>query len=235
MTQPRALLFDVFGTVVDWRTSVIAELTAFGERHRLSADWDAFADAWRALYQPSMEAVRSGRRPWTILDRLHRESLVTLLEREGIAGLSTAEIDDLNRAWHRLDPWPDCVAGLRRLKAGHVIATLSNGNIALLVNMAKRAGLPWDAVLGAETAQAYKPKPEAYLRTVGQLGLQPAECMMVAAHNDDLAAAKKLGLATAFVCRPTEYGPAQTKDLEPTGDWDHTVDSLTALADALGC
>ncbi len=235
MMEPQALLFDVFGTVVDWRSSVIRQLEAFGAKHSLSADWEAFTDAWRGLYQPSMEEVRSGRRPWTILDVLHRESLDTLLAREGISGLSEETVADLNRAWHRLDPWPDTVEGLTRLKSKHIIATLSNGNTALLVNMAKFGGLPWDAVLGAETARAYKPLPESYLRSAEQLGLAPGDCMMVAAHNDDLVAAQALGFRTAFICRPTEYGPAQEKDLAPTGDWDHAVDSMTALAAARGC
>jgi 2-haloacid dehalogenase len=230
----RALLFDVFGTVVDWRGGVIRELQAFGARHGIEADWPAFADDWRGLYQPSMEDVRSGRRPFTILDTLHRESLVTLLKREGIATVGEEAIDDLNRAWHRLDPWPDSVEGLTRLKRNHVIASLSNGNIALLVDMAKHGGLPWDAVLGAETAGAYKPDPRAYLRTAEQLGLAPGECMMVAAHNGDLEAAKSVGFKTAFIRRPGEHGPGQTTDLEPTGAWDFTGDSMIALADALG-
>ena len=230
----RALLFDVFGTVVDWRGGVIRELQAFGARHGIEADWPAFADDWRGLYQPSMEDVRSGRRPFTILDTLHRESLDTLLKREGIATVGEEAIDDLNRAWHRLDPWPDSVEGLTRLKRNHVIASLSNGNIALLVDMAKHGGLPWDAVLGAETAGAYKPDPRAYLRTAEQLGLAPGECMMVAAHNGDLEAAKSVGFKTAFIRRPGEHGPGQTTDLEPTGAWDFTGDSMIALADALG-
>ncbi len=235
MTEPKALLFDVFGTVVDWRSSVIRQLEAFGAKHELSTDWIAFADAWRGLYQPSMEEVRSGRRPWTILDVLHRESLDSLLAQEGFTDLSEEVIAELNKAWHRLDPWPDSVPGLTRLKSKFIISSLSNGNTALLVDMAKFGGLPWDAVLGAETARAYKPLPEAYLRSAEQLGLAPGDCMMVAAHNDDLAAAQALGLQTAFVCRPTEYGPQQSKDQAPTGDWSHAVGSMTELAEALGC
>ncbi|HEY5720480.1 MAG TPA: haloacid dehalogenase type II [Gammaproteobacteria bacterium] len=232
----QALLFDVFGTVVDWRSSIIREGEALGRRLGVEVDWTAFADAWRGLYQPSMEAVRSGRREWMILDELHRESLLVLLERFGLGGrLDEAQIDEFNRAWHRLDPWPDTLAGLTRLRTRFTLATLSNGNVALLVNMAKRIGLPWDAVLGAETARAYKTLPEAYLRTAAMLGRAPGECMLVAAHNDDLRKAQALGFATAFVCRPTEYGPAQREDLAPDGAWDHAVDSMTALADALGC
>jgi len=229
-----ALLFDVFGTVVDWRTSVIRELETFASHRRIEADWTAFADAWRARYQPSMEAVRSGEREWTILDTLHRESLDALLEEHGIRELSDADIHYLNEVWHRLKPWPDTVPGLTRLKARYTLATLSNGNIALLVDMAKKAGLPWDAVLGAEPARAYKPMPEAYLRTAKFLGLKPEQCMMVAAHNDDLQHAASHGMRTAFVCRPTEYGPHQSKDQEATSNWTVVTDSMEGLADALG-
>ncbi|HEX6267783.1 MAG TPA: haloacid dehalogenase type II [Burkholderiales bacterium] len=210
----RACLFDVFGTVVDWRSSVSRELAGFAaERHLPPIDWVEFTLEWRKLYQPSMEEVRSGRRPWTVLDVLHRESLDALLERYRVQGLSEADIDHLNRAWHRLDPWPDAVEGLTRLKRKRIIAPCSNGNIALMVNMARRAGLPWDCILGAETARAYKPMPEAYLASCRQLGLAPAQVMMVAAHNGDLKAAKAQGLATAFVPRPLEHGPGQSTDL----------------------
>lgn len=230
----RALLFDVFGTVVDWRSSVIREGEALGAHLGIDVDWVAFADAWRGLYQPSMEAVRSGHRPWCRLDDLHRESLLELLERFAIPRLDASQVDDFNRAWHRLDPWPDSVQGLTRLRRRYTLATLSNGNIALLVNLAKRAGLPWDAVLGAETAGAYKPRPEAYLRSADQLGLAPAQCVMVAAHNDDLRTAQGLGFGTAFVCRPTEYGPDQQADLRPEGAWDFVADSLLELAAKMG-
>jgi len=216
MPDIRACLFDVFGTVVDWRTSVSRDLAAFARRKGIAGiDWLEFAVEWRKLYQPSMDEVRSGRRAFTILDVLHRESLDQLIARYGMKGLLAADVDHMNRAWHRLDPWPDAVAGLTRLKTRHVIAPCSNGNIALMVNMAKRAGLPWDCILGAETARAYKPMPEAYLASCRQLGLAPASVMMVAAHNGDLQAAKAQGLATAFVPRPTEHGPGQTTDLAP--------------------
>jgi 2-haloacid dehalogenase len=212
----RACLFDVFGTVVDWRTSVSRDLAAFARQKRIDGiDWTQFTVEWRKLYQPSMEEVRSGRRAFTILDVLHRESLDKLISRYGIKGLSEADIQHLNRVWHRLDPWPDAVAGLTRLKSRFIIAPCSNGNIALMVNMAKRAGLPWDCILGAETARAYKPMPEAYLASCRQLGLAPAQVCMVAAHNNDLKAAKAQGLATAFVARPTEQGPGQMTDLAP--------------------
>lgn len=212
----RACLFDVFGTVVDWRTSVSRDLAAFAKEKGLrGVDWLDFAVDWRKLYQPSMEEVRSGRRPFTILDVLHRESLEKLLSRYGIKALSESELDHMNRAWHRLDPWPDAVEGLKRLRARFIIAPCSNGNIALMVNLARRAGLPWDCILGAETARAYKPMPDAYLNSCRQLGLSPASVAMVAAHNNDLKAAKAQGMKTAFVARPTEHGPGQTTDLEP--------------------
>jgi 2-haloacid dehalogenase len=211
----RALLFDVFGTCVDWRGSVIRE----ARRRGLP---DALADRWRARYQPQMETVRSGARAWTTLDVLHREALDHVL---GELDRTVADPDELNLIWHRLDPWPDTVEGLRRLKREFVIAPCSNGNLALLVNMAKRAGLPWDAILGAEVTRAYKPQPEAYLRCVAALGLRPADVTMVAAHNDDLAAAAACGLRTAFVPRPTE-------DTEPDGNWDVVAADFLALADA---
>jgi 2-haloacid dehalogenase len=227
----------VFGTTVDWRSSVSRQLATFlRDKGIQGVDPVEFADAWRKLYQPSMEAVRSGRREWTILDVLHRESLESLLARYGIRGLSEAETDGLNRAWHRLDPWPDVVEGLARLKARLIIAPCSNGNIALMVNLAKHAGLPWDCILGAETARAYKPLPEAYRAACRHLALAPAEVMMVAAHNGDLKAAKAQGLATAFIARPTEHGPGQRTDLEP----DRSCVNLSArdfvdLAKKLGC
>jgi 2-haloacid dehalogenase len=230
----KALTFDVFGTVVDWRSSLVREGRTLSERFGIQADWEAFADAWRALYQPSMDRVRRGEREWTRLDDLHRESLDELVERFRLTGLDEAELDHLNRAWHRLDPWPDSVPGLTRLKRRYILATLSNGNVALIVNMARHGGLPWDAVLGAEPTRAYKPQPEAYLRTAEFLGLRPEECMMVAAHNGDLVAARSQGFRTAFVARPTEYGPGQTKDLAAEHDFDFKVGSMEELASALG-
>lgn len=224
-----ALLFDVFGTVVDWRTSVAREV---GPVVPSSVDSYAFADRWRSLYQPSMEQVRSGARDFTRLDVLHLESLRTVLSEHGI-DLSEAAIADLNLAWHRLDPWPDSVEGITRLKANFVVAPLSNGNISLLLDMAKSAGLPWDAILGAEPVRAYKPTPEAYLRTADILGIEPHRCMLVAAHNSDLAAARDCGFGTAFVRRPNEHGGGQTTDLGAESDWDFVVDSITELADAL--
>jgi 2-haloacid dehalogenase len=233
MPQVQALLFDVFGTVVDWRGSIVAELTRFGADRGLAADWATFTDDWRGLYQPAMEEVRAGRRPWTILDVLHRESLDTLLAKYGIVGLSEAEKVHLNRVWHRLKPWPDAVEGLTRLKARYIVGTLSNGNVGLLARMAKNAGLPWDVVLGAETARAYKPLPQAYLANAALLNLEPAQVMLVAAHNGDLAAASAVGLSTAFVPRPQEYGPHQQRDLEAEGAWDVVAGNFVELAAAM--
>ncbi len=237
MNGVKACLFDVFGTVVDWRGSVSRDLAAFGSEKRIAGvDWVEFAAEWRKLYQPSMEEVRSGGRAWTILDELHRESLLKLIERYGIRGLSESDVDHLNRAWHRLDPWPDVPEGLARLKKKYIIAPCSNGNIALMVNLAKRAGLPWDCILGAETARAYKPMPEAYLAACRQLALPPAAVMMVAAHNGDLNAAKAQGLATAFVPRPAEHGPGQTTDLAADpGCVDVAAASFVDLAARMGC
>ena len=232
----RALVFDVFGTVVDWRGGVAREAAPFLARHgqgRVAPE--ALADAWRRQYSPSMEAVRSGQRPFVRLDVLHRENLEVALREVGLdpASVPPAELAALNLAWHRLDPWPDSVAGLARLKSRYIIAPLSNGNIRLMLDMAKRAGLPWDAILGAEVAQAYKPMPEAYLRTADVLGLAPGEIGMVAAHNGDLAAARQCGLKTAFVRRPAEHGPGQTTDLRPAQDWDAVADDFGDLADQL--
>jgi 2-haloacid dehalogenase len=232
------LVFDVFGTVVDWRTGVARDLRGFFERHGApGVDAHAVADAWRRRYQPAMEECRSGRRPFTRLDVLHRENLDAVLVEAGLdtRAIAPAELDDLNRAWHRLDPWPDSVPGLLRLKSRFVIAPLSNGNIALLLNMAKRAGLPWDAILGAEVAGAYKPRPEAYLRTADILGLRPERMCLVAAHNDDLRAARGCGLGTAFVRRATEHGPQQAIDLVPTERWDVVAADFLDLATQLGC
>jgi 2-haloacid dehalogenase len=235
MNDVKALIFDVFGTCVDWRSGVARDAAAVARAKAVSLDPLAFADAWRAKYQPSMETVRSGKRPWTILDVLHRESLDALLPGFGLAGkLSEAEIDDLNRAWHRLDPWPDTVAGLTRLKRKYIIAPHSNGNLALLVNMAKRAGIPWDCILGAEVVRNYKPVPASYQDAVRTLGLKPANVMMVAAHNNDLRAAQQQGLRTGFVPRPTEHGPGQKTDLAPDGSWDVVARDFNDLAGQLG-
>lgn len=239
MSHPEveALLFDVFGTVVDWRSGVIREGEALATSKGLPAiDWGAFADAWRARYQPAMEEVRSGRRPFTPLDVLHRENLDSLLADFGIDGLSEHEVDDLNRAWHRLDPWPDSVEGVTRLKRRYIVAPHSNGNLALLTNMAKRAGLPWDAILGAAVVGHYKPVPQSYRGACEMLGLPPERCMLVAAHNSDLIAAREgAGMRTAFISRPLEYGPSRNHSGQATAQYDYVASSLTDLAAQLGC
>ena len=231
----KAVTFDVFGTVVDWRTSIAREVESLAVKKQFAVDGERFADAWRKLYQPSMKKVRDGKIPWTVLDDLHRTNLLEVLEAFGIDQLSEEEIEHLNRAWHRLDPWPDAVAGLQRLKQHYIIGTLSNGNVALIVNMAKFSGLPWDVVLGAEIARHYKPQPEAYLKSAEILGLEPRECMLVAAHNGDLAAAGRCGFQTAFVPRPTEYGSEQTTDLVAEYDCDLVAGDFIELAKILGC
>jgi 2-haloacid dehalogenase len=235
LDEVTALTFDVFGTVVDWRSSIARELRGFFGPRGIECDWEGVADRWRALYQPAMEEVRRGRRPWVRLDDLHRENLTVVLDEFGLAGLQDDEVEHLNRAWHRLEPWPDAVEGLTRLKRRFILATLSNGNVALLVNMARRAGLPWDAILGAEVARAYKPMPGAYLCTADLLSLAPDRCMMVAAHNADLAAARALGFHTAFVARPTEHGPRQATDLGAAHPFDVVASDFRDLADRLGC
>lgn len=234
-TGIKAFVFDVFGTVVDWRSGVAREARPFLNRHAPALDAFDFADAWRREYSPAMEEVRSGRRPYVRLDVLHRENLVKVLTHYGIVGAAESEIDELNLAWHRLDPWPDSVEALRRMKREFIIAPLSNGNIRLMVDMAKRAGLPWDAILGAEVVRAYKPSPQVYSETADILGLAPAEVCLVAAHNGDLAAARRCGLATAFVARPTEHGPHQQTDLKAEQAWEFVVGDLNELADEPGC
>lgn len=231
----KALVFDVFGTVVDWRNSIAREVGAVAAAKGWNVDPIAFADRWRAMYQPSMDPVRRGEKPYVRLDDLHRASLAALLAESGLDPLPADELEHLNRAWHRLDPWPDCVPGLTRLKKRFVLATMSNGNVALMVNMAKHAGLPWDTILGAEPARNYKPVPAVYLTGADWLGLQPSEVMMTAAHNGDLRAARALGFRTAFVARPTEHGPSQSRDLVAEEDWDEVVGSMDELADRLGC
>jgi 2-haloacid dehalogenase len=236
LTDVEALVFDVFGTVVDWRGGVAREAAGFLARYAPDADPAAFADAWRRRYSPAMEEVRSGRRPFVRLDVLHRENLEASLPEFGIdaAKVPPSELDAMNLAWRRLDPWPDSVPGLARLRRRFIIAPLSNGNIRLMIDLAKRAGLPWDAILGAEVAQAYKPSPRAYLGAAEALMLGPEQICLVAAHNGDLAAARRLGFRTAFTPRPTEHGPDQTTDLRPEQDWDVTAKDMEDLAGRLG-
>ena len=232
---PRALLFDVFGTVVDWRSSIAREVQATLAGHPVSVDSEAFADRWRALYQPAMARVCCGEIDFVPLDELHRENLDQVLAEFSVDHLSESEKVQLNLAWHRLDAWPDTVAGLERLKSRYIIGTLSNGNIALIVNMAKYGGLPWDVVLGAEVARAYKPEPQAYLGSAQALSLTPSECMLVAAHNDDLKAAAQCGFRTAFVGRPFEHGPDQKTDRTADGDYDYVARDFVDLALQLRC
>ena len=230
-----AITFDVFGTVVDWRGSIIEEGERVWRGRGLDLDWAAFADAWRALYQPAMQRVRAGDVDFVRLDVLHRQNLDQVLEQFGYGDFPERERQELNRAWHRLRPWPDAVAGLTRLKSRYVIATLSNGNIALMVNMAKNAGLPWDVILGAEVARQYKPHPDAYLRSAAALDLPPQRCMLAAAHNDDLVAAGRGGFQRAFIARPTEHGPGQQIDLRAEHDFEIVARDFLDLADQLGC
>jgi 2-haloacid dehalogenase len=229
----KALVFDTFGTVVDWRGSIIEEGQAWQKTKGISIDWGHFADRWRAGYAPSMDKVRKGEMPWTNLDQLHRELLEGLLKEFHIEGLSEAEKDHLNRVWHRLKPWPDSVAGLTRLKKNYTIAPLSNGNVALLANMAKHAGIPWDLILSAELAKHYKPDREAYLTAVSLLELKPEEVMMCAAHSNDLMSARSFGLRTGFIHRPNEYGPARKGDDARPGDFDVVSTDIMDLASQL--
>lgn len=231
-SNTKALAFDVFGTVVDWRSSVIRAGEELGREKVLDVDWPAFADAWRGRYAPSMDRVRRGEIPWTSLDSLHRASLEELLKEFGVAGLSEAEKDHFNRVWHRLDPWPDSVEGLTRLRRRYTITPLSNGNVALLTNMAKRAGLPWDLILSAELARHYKPDPETYLMVPELLDLQPEQVMMVAAHGSDLHAAISNGLKTAYVLRPDEFGPGGEAE-PPDPEFDVVAGDFIELAEKL--
>jgi len=228
------LLFDVFGTVVDWRSSLQRWFQRFGRENKLQADWPALVDDWRAAYEPSMARVRQGQRPYVTLDVLHRESLDTLLATYGLGGVLETDRAQMGRAWRWLDPWPDTVAGLTRLKRKYVIGTLSNGGLGLLVDMAKFAGLPWDVVLSADLFQHYKPDPAVYLGAADLLARPVGALMLVAAHNYDLAAARSHGYRTAFVARPTEYGPRQKKDFGPEDAWDYVASSLEELAEKLG-
>jgi 2-haloacid dehalogenase len=229
----RAIVFDTFGTIVDWRGSLINSLKLFGAEHGLEVPWEKVADRWRAAYRPSLDRVRRGELEWTILDDLHHAALVELLPEFGITSLPGSELRSLTGCWHRLSPWPDAVEGLLRLRRRYIIGPLSNGNLSLLVNLAKFAELPWDVVFGADLFRHYKPDPETYLGVCAFLGLQPEQLMMAAAHNYDLAAARELGLRTAFIPRPSEYGPGQTTDLSPEQPWDVIAADLVDLAEKL--
>lgn len=230
----KALAFDVFGTVVDWRSSIIRECEALGKRKGMIRDWARFADEWRRGYAPAMNLVRKGELPWTNIDTLHRMVLDRLLSEFEIEDLTEEEKDDLNRAWHRLSPWPDSVRGIERLRTRFIVASLSNGNVSLLVDMAKNAGLPWDCVLSSELARHYKPDREVYLMAATLLGLEPDEVMMTAAHRDDLEAARSFGLKTAFISRPLEFGTERKADTASQGDFDVVAESIIDLAQKLG-
>jgi 2-haloacid dehalogenase len=228
----KALFFDVFGTLVDWRTSIAREVEAILKPRGFTFDAFAFADAWRDEYQPAMDEVRSGRIPFCKLDVLHRRNLERILPRFGIAGLDTEVLRDLNLAWHRLDAWPDVASGLTRLKQRFLLAPVSNGNISLMVDLARRNGLPWDAILGSEVARDFKPKPGVYLAACEAFDLAPAECMMVAAHSNDLSHAAACGLRTAHIARPNEHGPGRGEPV-PKVPVDFAVGNLEELAEKL--
>lgn len=230
----RALFFDVFGTLVDWRTSIAREAAAILRPQGITLDWDAFADAWRGEYQPGMEEVRSGAIPFSKLDVLHRRNLERFLPRLGITGLSEATLRDLTLAWHRLDAWPEVPAALARLKTKFLIAPVSNGNISLMADLARRNELPWDAILGAEIAGDYKPKPRVYLAACEAFDLEPSQCMMVAAHSNDLSAAAACGLRTAHIARPNEHGLSKGEGA-PTVPVDFAAKDLAELVSQLGC
>jgi 2-haloacid dehalogenase len=235
VTGIKAVLFDTFGTVVDWRTSILEDFRAFGRGKGIDVDWEAFVDEWKTAYRAGMDAVRTGTREWTRVEAIYGMKLAEMLPKHGLDGLTDGERTYLNRVWHRLNPWPDARAGLQRLKARYVISPLSNGDVDCLVDMAKHAGLPWDVILCAELFRHYKPDAEVYLGAIDLLNLKPSEVMMVAAHNYDLEAARSHGMRTAFVPRPTEYGPKQATDLGPQADWDVIVQDFDALAAALSC
>lgn len=236
LQEVKALVFDVFGTVVDWRSSLIADLSQWGGANGVSADWTQLVDAWRQAYMPAMDVVRHHPElGFKKLDTLHRKSLENLVQKFRISGLTADDLHHFTLGWHRLHPWPDSVGGLTRLKTKYIISPLSNGNVALLTNMAKFAGLPWDLIMSAELFEHYKPDPQTYLGAARLLNLEPGQVMMVAAHNNDLDAAQKLGLKTAFVPRITEYGPHQSRDFKADGEWDVVADDFGDLATRMGC
>ena len=241
MLEVKALLFDVFGTVVDWRTGIAIEVQMIAKKYNIELNADDFADAWRAEYQPAMEQIRSGKRSFTILDILHLENLKKIAPRFNLNNLSNEDLNFLVSAWHRLPGWPDSSQGLNKLKKKFILATQSNGNIALMVNMAKYSNLSWDVILGAEVLGHYKPEPEAYIKAFKALNLKPSECLMVAAHDDDLKAASLQGMKTAYVHRPFEYGKdklfdiAEVNDYKGNRNWDIMSKDFNDLAFKLGC
>ncbi len=236
VTAVKAIVFDTFGTISDWRSSIARQAAALAYAKGIhDFDGDAFARAWRAGYRPGMAKVITGERPWTAIDTIHRERLDEILPQFGLDMLTEEERVDFNKAWHRIDPWPDSIPGLLRLKRTYLIAPLSNGSLTLLSSMAKRAGIPWDFVFSSDMHKAYKRDPAVYRNAISLLGLSPSEVMMGAAHNDDLEAARAEGMRTAYINRPTEYGIDQVKDFKATSDWDVIGDSVEHVADAMGC
>lgn len=228
------LAFDVFGTVTDWRTSIVREGRLLSRDRSFEVDWEAFADAWRAGYRPALDRVRRGEIAWATVDELHRMILDDLLQEFGISGLPDEAVARFNRVWHRLIPWPDAVAGLNRLRSRYLLATLSNGNVSLLTRMARHAGLPWDCILSAELAGAYKPDPEVYRTAADLLDVPPRRIMMVAAHEEDLRAAARVGFRTAWVPRPLEHGPGGEEATAPDPGFDVHAPDFLALAERLG-
>ena len=231
----RALTFDTYGTVVDWRTSVLGELRALAERKTLTLDCVQFLDDWRAAYRPGMDKVNSGETAWTTVDAIYRRRLEELLSTYGITVLTTDEIDTLARVWWRLRPWPDAIPGIHRLKRRYLVTPLSNASFIGMVELARFAGLPWDCIITAENARCYKPRPEVYRTAISLLGLRPEDVMMVAAHNYDLMAARAEGMATAFVPRPLEYGSGQRSDLKAESGWDIIAENFEDLAARMNC
>jgi 2-haloacid dehalogenase len=231
----RALLFDTYGTVVDWRTSVLSELQALVGRETLVLDPVRFLDEWKAVYRQGMDQVNRGEIPWTTVDAIYRRRLEELLARYGVGSMTAEEVEALARVWWRLRPWPDAVPGLHRLKRRYIISPLSNASFIGMVELARFTGLPWDCIVTAENARCYKPRPEVYQTAISLLGLRPGEIMMVAAHNYDLGAARREGLATAFIPRPLEYGAGQKTDLVAEEAWDIVAKDFEDLADRLGC
>ena len=235
MPSVKAILFDVFGTTVDWRSSIIVELERFGDENGLSADWNEVADRWRAGFRDLQGRIARGERDWITMDEIHREVLDELLRDLGVAELPEGKVAHLNRAWHRLNPWPDTVEGLTLMKRDHIVGTLSNGNLSLLVSLAKHGGLPWDCVLSTEMFGAYKPNPEVYLGAVKMLDAAPGEVIMVAAHAYDVDAAREAGLRTAYVFRPDEFGPGKGEAPGDTSRFDVVASSFVELAERLNC
>lgn len=234
-TQPAAILFDTFGSVVDWRTSLVAEMTELGHGRGISGDWESVAVAWRMGYHRRLAEIVAGASDWSDLDTVMRELLGAIIRERQIKAFSEDDLDHLNRGWHRLKPWPDAVPGIERLKTRYIVGPLSNGGVRLLTDMAKAAGLRWDVIFGSDIFRRYKPDPATYLGAAQLLDLEPGRVMLASAHNGDLAHARRHGLMTAFFPRPAEYGARQTSDLVPEQEWDVIARDIEDLASRLGC